>query len=362
MELFASKLQAPVRGNSLVRQRLTRLFKGPEIRRLITVVAGAGYGKTTLIADALAGSEHPVIWYRLDPGDRDPDVFNAYLTRGMIWAFPVLETDERFRSDLQGLIPGTQLEAAGGKFRSPDRYISRLAAVLSKVAVTPSFLVLDDFHTVADSPDICRALEYLLEVLPKTVGVVLLSRREPPLKLSRLRAGGQLTEINETDLSFTAPEIQTFYTADIPLTDADTGHILDKTGGWPASLVLLKYALKDSRGEAIKRRLSGFSGSQSHIFAYLEENFFDAQPGEVQAFMIKANLLAEIDAHRCDRIFGLKGSRKRLAALVREHLLVFPDRENPDIYHFHHLLRDFLNVKGNTFFSESKIRELHRRI
>ena len=150
MELFASKLQAPVREKTLARRRLTRVFDHPENWRLVTVIAGAGYGKTTLIADALAGSEKPVIWYRLDPRDRDPDVFCAYLTRGVITAYPGLESDQAFRGEVQALASGKPLETAGGKFRSPDRYIRRLAAVLSTVAVGPACLVLDDFHLDPD--------------------------------------------------------------------------------------------------------------------------------------------------------------------------------------------------------------------
>lgn len=83
MEILNSKLQCPGLLNVLKRERLVRVFESIVHKKLITVIAGAGYGKSTLVVDALSRIDIDFVWYRLDEQDMDFPVFMTYLKAGI---------------------------------------------------------------------------------------------------------------------------------------------------------------------------------------------------------------------------------------------------------------------------------------
>src|SRR5204862_2971315 len=74
---------------------------------------------------------------------------------------------------------------------------------------TDAVLVLDDYHLI-DAPPIHNALAFLLDHLPPQLHLILTTRADPPLPLTRLRARGQLTELRAADLRFTPDESAVF--------------------------------------------------------------------------------------------------------------------------------------------------------
>jgi LuxR family maltose regulon positive regulatory protein len=78
--LLATKLYVPPPRSLLVRRPrlIERLNEG--LRRNLTLVsAPAGFGKTTLVSDWLAGRHQPAAWLSLDTGENDPIRFLTYL-------------------------------------------------------------------------------------------------------------------------------------------------------------------------------------------------------------------------------------------------------------------------------------------
>ena len=75
-----SKVQAPpLREETLARDRLLEWLSVKIHRRAVLLIAEAGYGKTTLLADFSRRTRLRVLWFRLDRGDRDWVGFLAYL-------------------------------------------------------------------------------------------------------------------------------------------------------------------------------------------------------------------------------------------------------------------------------------------
>jgi LuxR family transcriptional regulator, maltose regulon positive regulatory protein len=70
-------------------------------------------------------------------------------------------------------------------------------------------LVLDDYHVIMAEP-IHDAITYLLDHLPPRMHLVITTRADPPLPLSRLRARGQLVKLRAADLCFTPEEATVF--------------------------------------------------------------------------------------------------------------------------------------------------------
>jgi len=352
MKILNSKLQAPKLLNVLYRERLVRLFNALDQKKLITVTAGAGYGKTTLVIDALSRMDVNTVWYRLDQQDTDFMVFLTYLNFGILQNHP--EDENKFKKSL----------ITKNALKNRNDLLLEFIKTLENDFYKETAFVLDDYHLVQDSREINAAVEFILERLPQHIHLIIISRKEPPIKISKIRVAEQLLEIREKDLSFTSTEIKEFYSTVYRLS-ATTDQIDDlheKTGGWAASLVLFSYALKDKTPEEIKKNLGRFKGSQHHIFSYLEENVFETQPPEIQDFMLKISLLSMIDAKACNRIFQINTAQKMLGQMIKDHLLIFPFNESSSLFYLHHLFQDFLVAKLHQRHSLQQINQLHRQI
>jgi LuxR family transcriptional regulator, maltose regulon positive regulatory protein len=103
-------------------------------------------------------------------------------------------------------------------------------------------LVLDDYHLIQASP-VHDALSYLLDHQPSQAHIVIASRADPSLPLARLRARGQLGELRQRDLRFTAPEATTFlnHMLGLGLADDDVAVLASRTRDGPPACAWRRY-------------------------------------------------------------------------------------------------------------------------
>ena len=84
--ILATKLYIPPpRAKIVLRPRLIeRLNEGISSGCKLTLIsASAGFGKTTLVSEWVAGCGRPVAWLSLDEGDNDPARFLTYLVAAL---------------------------------------------------------------------------------------------------------------------------------------------------------------------------------------------------------------------------------------------------------------------------------------
>ena len=188
MPILATKLYVPPpRSKVVLRPRLVERLNEGLGRKLTLISAPAGFGKTTLVSEWVAGCEYPVAWLSLDEGDNDPARFLSYLV-----------------SALQTIMPGIGegvLSALHASQPQPPSIESILIPLLNEIVTIPHnfALVLDDYHVI-DAKPVDKALTLLLERLPPQMQLAIVTREDPDLPLTRLRASDQLTELRVTDL------------------------------------------------------------------------------------------------------------------------------------------------------------------
>jgi len=347
--LLETKLYVPrLRRRPVARRRLSdRLRHGAE-SRLILVSAPPGFGKTTLLAEWLAArpaGERSVAWLSLDEADSQPSAFWTYLITA-----------------LQTVAPGVGAGALSAlQDPHPPPIETALATLLNELgdAPTPIVLVLDDYHLV-DVPEIQAGMAFLLEHLPPRVQLVIATRADPALPLSRLRARGELVEIRAADLRFTADEAQAYLNdvMGLDLSAHDVAALEGRTEGWIAALQLAGLSMQGR--EDVAGFIAGFSGDDRYIVDYLVEEVLHGQPARIRAFLLQTSILARMSGPLCDAVTGQDGGRATLELLERGNLFLVPLDDRRRWYRYHHLFGDVLQAR---LLDEQPdlVADLHRR-
>ena len=141
----------------------------------------------------------------------------------------------------------------------------------------PLVLVLDDYHLVT-STQVHALVTTLLDRCPPQLHLVLITRADPPLQLSRLRVRGELAEVRAEHLRFSLDEAREFFGGRLgtPLSKQDVHRLLARTEGWAAGLQLAALRLKDRADPSAF--IERFTGADWHIVNYLGEEVLTSQP------------------------------------------------------------------------------------
>ena len=340
-----TKLALPrIRDVLVARPRLDHLLaKGSHVT-LTLISAPAGFGKTTLLGHRLGAPGRPTAWVSLDQRDRDASSF---------WTYVLLAVDRAVPETATAALE--QLQAG----QAPVEAV--LTALLNELSVFPHDvdLVLDDYHS-ADGPDVRAGMTFLLDHLPPQVHLVISTRADPALPLSRLRARGQLVEVRAADLRFTHEETAE-YLNDVNalgLAADDVATLETRTEGWAAALQLAALSLQD-RAER-SRFIADFAGDDRFVVDYLADEVLDRQPADVRTFLLETSVLGRLTGPLCDAVTGRADGRTLLPALDRQNLFLVPLDDHRRWYRYHHLFGDVLQAH---LLDErpGDVAELHRR-
>ena len=205
-------------------------------------------------------------------------------------------------------------------------------------------LVLDDYHLVGSEP-VHASLGFLLEHLPPGLHPVLASRADPPLALARLRARGQLTELRDAELRFTAGEAADVLreTSGAELPDAAVTALVTRTEGWAAGLQLAALSL---RGQAdVAEFVAAFTGSHRYVLDYLAEEVLERQSEQMRDFLLETAVLDRLSGPLCDTVTGRDGSQALLEQVERAGLFLMPLDEVRGWWRYHQLFADLLRAR-----------------
>lgn len=298
-------------------------------QKLTLISAPSGFGKTTLLSEWIPGCKRSVAWLSLDEGDND-------LTRFLVYLTAALRT-------ISANIGEKELEALQNPQPPPTEAI--LTSLLNEIAAFPSdfIFVLDDYHVIGASA-VDNALAYLIEHLPHQMHLVITTREDPDLPISRLRARGQLTELRAADLRFTPIEAAEFLSRvmGFHLSEDDINTLAARTEGWIAGLQLAALSMKGQQD--IPEFIRTFAGDHRYIVDYLVEEVLKCQPEPIHSFLIQTAILDRLNGQLCDAVTGQPGGMARLESLLRGNYFIIPLDDNQYWYRYHHLFADVLRM------------------
>ncbi|MGH2482642.1 MAG: hypothetical protein ACRDHW_23595, partial [Ktedonobacteraceae bacterium] len=328
----------------------TRLDDGLE-HRVTLLSAPAGSGKTTLVRSWMAARPDlpPVAWVSLDAGDNDPVRFWRY----------VLTACASIQSAL-----GQEALAILNRAQQPV-FESALTLFINELTQLEcqALLVLEDYHTI-NEPRVHETLAFLLDYLPESLRVILITRGEPPLPLARWRAHGDLGELRAVDLRFSTQETHRFLQQAIPfaLTPEILAHLAERTEGWVAGLRLLALAAQGRQEpQEIEHTLANFTGSHQHILRYLVADVLSTQPGDLQIFLLQTSLLNRLNASLCTAVTERADSARLLARLDQADLFLYPLDGAGQWYRYHALFAEAMQHEAHQRFSMETLHTLYDR-
>ncbi len=345
-DLLQTKLYVPqIRPSLVPRPHLIKKLDKGLHHKLTLISAPAGFGKTTLVSQWIAGCERPFAWFSLDERDSD-------LTRFLQYLIAALQTLNAAIGTKAAMLISTQPPAE-----------SILTTLLNEVAAMPDefALVLDDYHVV-DTPAVDQAVAFLLDHLPPKMHLVITTREDPNLSLSRLRVRGQMTELRAADLRFTVAETAVFLNQmmGLNLSPENVAALEARTEGWAAGLQLAALSMQGHQDDTA-RFIQSFSGSHRFVLDYLVEEVLHQQPESVQKFLLQTAVLNQLTGSLCDALTGEAKGQETLEALERANLFIVPLDNERRWYRYHHLFAELLRQRLQQTNEVGDIAELHIR-
>ena len=328
-DLVLSKLRRPrLRTGTVHRSSLIDRLEHGDACPIVSVVAPAGYGKTTLLSQWAERNSQAIAWVSMDERDNDPKVLLTYVAKAL--------------DEVQPL--GEGVFDALASYASPvlGSVVPRLGSAFSSMT-SPVVLVLDDVHLLHNWE--CEAaLSVLAEHVPGGSRLVLAGRDEPPLRIARLRAEGRIIEIGPGDLSLSREEAASLlHAAAVTLGDEDLTDLHRRTEGWPAGLYLAALAI--GHGGSPGSAAASFGGDDRLVSQYVESELLGRLTIRRRQFLVRTAVLERMSGPLCDAVLDHPGSASMLADLARSNLLLVPLDRRGQWYRYHHLFRDMLLAK-----------------
>lgn len=349
--ILAEKFSVPITNTRLIsRLHLLECLTRGAKSKLVLLSASAGYGKTTLLSawctnSRLYNPQNACAWISLDINDDDSLTFWAHVLTALN------RVQENIAVEPLALLRNAQASTV----------LNALKMLINKCQILSSdiTLILDNYHTI-QTPAIQRALAFLLEHLPARLHLVIASRENPPLPLTRLRLQSSLTELSNTDLRFSTEETAQLLTTIMqrPISANECLPLTEYTEGWIAGIQLAAMHVQNS-SRFTETLASGLSKNR-YILDYLIEDVFLRQASDIQHFLLQTSVLDRFTSSLCDAVREQADSQIQLEKLERLNMFLIPLDQQGQWYRYHHLFAQALRHHLHSNYP-AEILNLHRQ-
>lgn len=328
----------------ITRPRLNHLWDSWRSKGLVLVTAGAGFGKTSFLAENARACEQPCRWIGLDERDGDLAVFGAHLRVAMEAPVP----------------PGRDYDPGDGAL---DRHL--LADVVAAMRkAPPQRLILDDVHLLKNAKAVLRLLEELIRYLPEGSMLILCGREPIEVATLKARCQGVVGALSARDLEFRPEEAAALFArrfAGAKLDPQQARRLVAQTEGWAAGLEIFLQLLDGPGRDAVDRALDRIGATGAGWFEYFIEEVLGRLDGGTREFLLRTAALPSLRAATCDSLLKTRGSGAMLESLSRRNLFTVLIDEREVVYRYHHLFRAFLRDRLRRELDATEFRNHLRR-
>src|SRR5262245_16669601 len=329
LDVVESKLHVPdPRPATAQRTALVNRLRAAGAFPTVLVLAPAGYGKTTLLAQWAMRDARPFAWISVDERDNDPRVLLKHVAAALDRIEPL----------------GEHVTEA---FDRPDdsiweAVVPRLRAELSSRAA-PFVIVLDGAEALEAAHSV-EAIGVLIENVPPGSLIALAGRALPRVPIAALRVSRPLLEIGSYELALSRREAELVLRFHgVELDENEIGDLLQRTEGWAAAIHLAALAgSQEASGPGEPPEPGHVTGDDRDIADYLRSEYLSRLETRLACFLRRTSVLEKMCAPLCNAVLGSRGSAAELEQIERANLFLVQLDHHRGWYRYHHLLRDLL--------------------
>ncbi|WP_397538003.1 BTAD domain-containing putative transcriptional regulator [Rummeliibacillus pycnus] len=313
------------------RSKLMKKLAKSHQAKLTILHSGAGFGKTSALAQFLSDQNIAFSWYQVTEDDDDILPFLRHLFYSV----------RRVRPSFGEKMSGWDQLSMFPKVEELNKLFTLFVNEFCKIN-TPFFVVLDDYYLVDHIFHIHYVMEKLIVHLPPNIHLIISSRTDPSWSYIRnLRINHQLVECVEEDFIFSAEEIQVFFEDyfDRHITEEQVQHILQTTEGWAIAILFL--ATQTINLEKSIKKLQ--NPSTNDFFHYLSEEVFESLDEFEKEAIMKFSIFETFSYELIETFYGEPFS-ELLQNLVHKHVFIQPLSGHSE-FRYHVLFQQFLEVK-----------------
>ncbi|MHB9292931.1 LuxR C-terminal-related transcriptional regulator [Hollandina sp. SP2] len=313
----------------LERPRIDRLLETALPYSIITVVAGAGYGKTQGVYAFLRKCKIPTVWLQFSERDNQTSRFWENFTQAVTFLDPA-------SADKMREIGFPQTE------QQFDRYLIILQEHIARDQ--KCLFVYDDFHLIQDKR-VLRFIERSISMPFSNIKSILISRTRPAIDIEGFASKGLLAQIGEDDLRFSQQEIIDYYhIQNIHISPETASDIYHDTEGWTFAVHCAGVSLKNGGIGYVR------SSMQFNSFKFIEYTFFTALSPELQKYLIRLSL---IDHWPLEILTKLASNPGIIEEMNRINSFIYFDFYQ-NRYRIHHLFLKYLQEKQGILSAPEK--------
>jgi LuxR family maltose regulon positive regulatory protein len=309
---------------------------------IASIIAPAGYGKTTLLGRWAEDDPRPFAWVSIDERDDDSLFLLRHIATAIHRVVPIAPA---------------VLDALTGPADSIWTRLPRVGNALAGLK-QPIVVALDDIHAISN-PASLSVIAALVDYVPPGSQLALASRGQVALPLARWRSRGMLNEIRTDDLRLDDGEADVLLKgAGVALEASEVKDLTGETEGWAAGIYLAALSIRSGAPDLAHNR--GFSGDDRYVSEYFRLEVLSRLPSDEARFAMRTSVLDIMTGPMCDAVLQTRGSADLLATMEGSNLFVVPLDRRGERYRYHHLFRQLLRIELERT-EPGMVEELNRR-
>ncbi|WP_297707999.1 LuxR C-terminal-related transcriptional regulator [uncultured Eudoraea sp.] len=325
----------PVSDDILLRTSLIEELEKNRFKPLTLVVAPAGYGKSLIISEWIEDQKLVNAWISLDGEINNLPIFLEYLCAALITIFPP-KKQEFCSMTKAAVLPSLNILTT---------------TLLNEIDDLENefVLVLDDYQFVKDD-QIHEFINAILKYPPQNMHLVIISRRDPPLKLSTFRAYNRISEIRMKQLAFSKNDIHLLFQKSFgqALSDKTAELLFERTEGWIVGLRLAILSVNNV--EEANNLLANFRGDTFEVSEFILAEILNKESEEIQNLLIISSLFDRFCAELLDEVLpdllnndhAIKNGQEFIDRLLKTNLFVIPLDAEHKWFRYHHFFQELL--------------------